>query len=1390
MRKFAIAFAVALGLAAGTLGASGNCEDNAESIDFKNAVRTVTLVPEYDPDEKTTDTSKGVYYFKSKLIRGGAYTVYTTGLSTNDEVTVYAYSADPKDEDSDKEGASADFTEIDEPGGNTRLVMYADDWYIDEEDKEESDPKKWTYYIEIEGEVGQKVEIHFQAGVNIPAGREENPARITPKTTVQKSSSTLQIDSVYYFRAYMTAGQLYWFATSGGTANSLMSVDMDLPDVQGDETDVDDESDLDVYPDPAYDADEMNTGIFVVANNTGYYNILVSAEGDDADGAPFTLSYRTYAKKGPAEHVSTELSAANGYEADFSAGRKNATASFAAGYYDEVIDEALFRFDAEKGGRYLLQTTGAQTNLLMRIYDAKGATLFQNTGDGRTLNVRCAFEAAAAGTYYVGVCQNIADEFSDEPAYTPAHIALSSAATVDGVPDAWDPLDDAVDGATGLVPMPGKAGDNPVTVDDVGNGWHKMGPTDWTDVFMIGARSGLTYALRVSLKTPETAFNSLSAEVFTLSGKSERAVYTAGDVNASSSEPLMFTATAHATYYVRLRVKGGQGLDYPDYKLHAMAYATTGEALGILTVNTHGADGATWSLDRETVKYPGGASVLVNGSHTIKFGAVSGFKAPAAVTKQVAPGKIPTVVEAYYSDTFDPKDDSAKGATALALKNVESVLTRTLWSVDPEDNFSIAGADGCYYDFAIRNPEGNGVEFSITNAEHGVVAAGKNVVSKLPLPKTKSKYFLTVKNGAGATEYGGYALAGKVANVGTIKFAKTAASAKEDAASVIVAVNRTAKDGKVRVRYGTVAGTAKPGEDYVAQNGVLEWADGDNKAKTISVKLIPDLVPTYEGDKTFSVQIKPMEAEEQAADEYPATIVGGDVCTVTLKETAKAGSTVADAYAKFQPKLATTKTEEVPLESGTFYGVLREDGAILTNGLPRLASVTFTASATKDAKPSKLSAKVMLAGKTYTFAGTGWEDGGEGEKTKVLELVQKVNKLDEETGKSTSVTVTNTLTVTVGAGSTAENGAWLKSGGEVELVMNVPDANNKGHQEDVAYRGEIYRNNAKIQGYLNVVTNFTGYYTAALAPDTAAGDGVPAGNGYLTLTVDNKGTVKAAGMLADGSTKPSISAAACAIVEDAASSSGYSMMVPIFLAKSPYCFGGVLRLYANAEGTVVVDSSATLEWNNDNKALSYDNENGYQIELTPVGGWYDKVINLQRHYRNRDFSVETAETWDFPEETVAEGFSLVDGSGPNEMSVDLSGDMFSVEKQVLVKRGKLFDLDKSVNKPGLQVKFTRATGVLTGSFSLWSENGDGSAQQQIKGMKANGVALLARDEYAPFADDVVTAGFFTQQVTVVDEDPNTGKKTNRKWTFSAPFNIIGFDLGDVDWWHDDWGEGE
>ena len=773
---------------------------------------------------------------------------------------------------------------------------------------------------------------------------------------------------------------------------------------------------------------------------------------------------------------------------------------------------------------------------------------------------------------------------------------------------------------------------------------------------------------------------------------------------------------------------------------------------------------------------------------TIKLSTVSGYKASVATTNvTIDPGKV-KVVDVFYSDTFDPKDNSAKGATGLTLKNVDTdYASRTLWANDPEDNFSFAGTDGYYYDISLKNVEGDDVAFSITNAEQGVMAENATSVRQLTLPKTKSKYFLTVKNGEGATEFGGYTLAGKFANVGTVKFDKAALSAKEDASTVAIKVKRTAKDGYIRVKYGTVAGTAKPGEDYIAQNGVLEWANGDNKDKTISIRLIPDLVPIYEGNKTFSVTLKAFDEEERSDNEYPATISGGDTCTVTLTETTKAGTTAADAYAKKAPKVATVKTEDVLLETGTYYGVLAEDGSALTNGLPQLASVTFTAST---ANPAKLSAKVAIAGKTYTFAATGWDDSDDdGVCVKEFLLAQKVNGIDDDTGKSVSRTVTNTLTVTVASGATATDGDWLKAGGTAELVMNVPDSNNKGYQEEIVYRGDIYRNNAKIQDYLTAVTNFTGYYTVALAPEcVSATDGVPAGNGYITLTIDNKGTVKVAGLLADGSTKPSFSVTACAIKEDDTSANGCAMYVPLFFAKAPAVFGGTLRLYANEDGVVVVDSSNALVWNNDNAKLTYSGEEGYRLEVDPVGGWYDTVINLQAYYKNYLFEVGTTDISEFPAEVIDSGYQVVTDVQPNETSVGLTGNAFSIPKRTLIKNGKLYDLGGSVNPCNVQLKFARATGLVSGSFSLWSALEDGTAQKEIKNVKHNGVLLLSRDGLAPMSDDIISAGFCTKSVKVTDVNDETGKTTTRNWTFSLPFNLVGVDQGEIDWWADDWGE--
>ena len=233
--------------------------------------------------------------------------------------------------------------------------------------------------------------------------------------------------------------------------------------------------------------------------------------------------------------------------------------------------------------------------------------------------------------------------------------------------------------------------------------------TDWSDCFQIGVRKGVTYVLTAAQTGEEKTDLTLRAKVFTLSGSTEKEIAVSGGIDPLDDSPLTFTPSANATYYVRVFVAEGQGLDYPDYTVYAMAYSSGADQLGILTVNTLGASAATWSLGSETTKYAGGASVLVSGTQTIKFSSVSGYKSAIASTNvTVTPGAVPTVVEVKYSDTFDPKDDVPSGAATLSLKNVDTVYaSRTLWEGDV-DNFAIAGTDGYFYDLAIRGAEGDG----------------------------------------------------------------------------------------------------------------------------------------------------------------------------------------------------------------------------------------------------------------------------------------------------------------------------------------------------------------------------------------------------------------------------------------------------------------------------------------------------------------------------------------------------------------------------------------------------------------------------------------------------------------------------------------------------------
>ena len=123
---------------------------------------------------------------------------------------------------------------------------------------------------------------------------------------------------------------------------------------------------------------------------------------------------------------------------------------------------------------------------------------------------------------------------------------------------------------------------------------------------------------------------------------------------------------------------------------------------------------------------------------------------------------------------------------------------------------------------------------------------------------------------------------------------------------------------------------------------------------------------------------------------------------------------------------------------------------------------------------------------------------------------------------------------------------------------------------------------------------------------------------------------------------------------------------------------------------------------------------------------------------------------------------------PTALGVTLTGDSISVDKKSLVKEDgskTRYNFMASVNPWNVTVSFKRATGVLTGTFSVWTDND--TKQAEIKSLKHAGVLLLSRgDETSALLPDTAwTAGYYLAPTTL-----KTGTKS-RKWNASLPFCI-------------------
>lgn len=458
---------------------------------------------------------------------------------------------------------------------------------------------------------------------------------------------------------------------------------------------------------------------------------------------------------------------------------------------------------------------------------------------------------------------------------------------------------------------------------------------------------------------------------------------------------------------------------------------------------------------------------------------------------------------------------------------------------------------------------------------------------------------------------------------------------------------------------------------------------------------------------------------------------------------------------------------------GSFRAVVVENGGTFTGDARRQGYVTFSSTSA-----GKLTAKLTLAGNAYTFTATGYDeivdrdDEAEGVQRYFRAKLSNTTTINKKSYK-------NYLTLLVADGPTTNLTALAESAGSIEkIVMNVPNSKKTSVTPDVVYAGDLYRYNGGTAEGAAANASFAGYYTASLVPEgtVTAADGVPVGNGYLTFTLTSTGSFKVAGVLADGTS------VSCSTTGQLLSDGCF--YIPFYAGSTTYSLGGILKL-ALPEGenaTGVLKSSSGLLWTKNAAATTSLDGSGFGFTLQPTGGWYDKVKNLQTYYLNEGFAITAGTGEDLPAGALASGYSFTTLSTPQDLGAKFTGNTFAVDAYKNVKNNTtgLTDFGDSVNPWNVALKFTRSTGIITGTFNAWEwvikndlANEYMTKQKTITKLATKGVLLFSRDvDEKTLDDNVVAPGFFLM--------PNTtdSKLVSKKWKASLPFNVLSTGEGD------------
>lgn len=147
---------------------------------------------------------------------------------------------------------------------------------------------------------------------------------------------------------------------------------------------------------------------------------------------------------------------------------------------------------------------------------------------------------------------------------------------------------------------------------------------------------------------------------------------------------------------------------------------------------------------------------------------------------------------------------------------------------------------------------------------------------------------------------------------GVLNLSPAAVKTDEKAGSVTLTVDRTGgSDGEAQVKYATVDGTARAGQDYTAQSGTLRWAHGETGAKTITIAIADDGV--YEAEESFRVVLSDPSGAT-LGEHFESTVTVADVTDLPAYQFAVESQTVGEDAGTVRIEVTLTKpSQEYPV---------------------------------------------------------------------------------------------------------------------------------------------------------------------------------------------------------------------------------------------------------------------------------------------------------------------------------------------------------------------------------------------------------------------------------------------------------------------------------------------